>query len=377
MVRQGVVVVGMACLLTSCAQQQTEENVAKHAGFEGEAFAEEVRAQSPFEKVELTWQEAFELMKVRNPDYRKAVLGYAEATSKMAMTDNIGGQMGMSLGNTVRGVFDPEEVIKTLKDPVSGLPDQFESVSSLKDVGHNMEQKEWKDSESASLAEQQRRQEVVKLQVLFRQGMILDEHLQWVAKVDPEIDPKAKAVLAKHTSQLKADRKKWLSEVRDFFNAEYYDVKLRGGSRKLRDYQGVTRPDFANWKRWGALQRKAALTKELKKQHAEQKPMIPGANLVADRLDAMFHGEPGATVELPQKDMRDSARKMIRSWREMKVAQEKARELKAALARTDDEAEKGLGGGEIAKLGQLYNFENAELASVRTVWLMDEECWKD
>lgn len=367
----------IVCFCASCAHRQVGEVVAKQVEYEGGVYVKEMLAQSPFEKVELTWQEAYELMKERNPDYRKAVLGYAEASSRHSLAGNFSTQMGTSLGDTVRGVIDPEEMIRTLKDPVTSLPEQFESMTSLKDVSHDMEQKEWGKKEQAIAAEMKRREEVVRLQVLFRRGGLIDRQLDWVGKMQGNegFDPAAQPDLAAFIAKVTADRNKWLDEVRDFFNAEYYDVKLAGGDSAMSDYETVSQPDFSDWKRWGVLNRKTALTKVLKTQHDSQKPMIPGSNLVADKIDLMFNGETQPLAEIASQDVRANARLMIRSWREMKQAQKQAELIKSEL--TKMEAENALGKAAVAKKTQLYALRNTEIASAKVVWMMDETCWLD
>ena len=188
-------------------------------------------------------------------------------------------------------------------------------------------------------------------------------------------DPAAKPDLAKFIAKLTDDRKKWLDEVRDFFNAEYYDVKLAGGDSAMTDYETVVHPDFSDWKRWGVLNRKTALTKVLKTQHEARKPMIPGSNFVADKLDLLLTGVSRPLAEIAQQDVRADARLMIRSWREMKQAQKQADLFKSELAKM--EAENALGKAAVAKKTQLYALRNSEITSAKVVWMMDETCWLD
>lgn len=361
----------------ACARKQVNQVVASQVDHEGKIYAKEMRAQSPFKEVELTWQEAYELMKVRNLDYRKAVLGISEAKAQHSLVGNFSNQMGSSLGNAVRGVINPEEMIQTLKDPVTSLPKQFESVTSLKNVSHDMQEKEWGKKEKAIASEAKRREEIVRLQVLFRRGKLIDQHLGWSEKMSAreELDPAVKPELEKYAAKLKDDRKKWLNEVRDFFNAEYYDVKLAGGEGAMPDYQKTAQPDFSDWKRWGVLTRQTSLAKVLKAQHKEQKPMIPGANLVADKIDLMLNGESPPLAEIEQEDVRNHARLMIRSWREMKQAQNQADKLKAELDKM--EAEASLAKVLVDKKTQLYALRNSEISSAKVVWMMDETCWRE
>lgn len=285
--------------------------------------------------------------------------------------------MSASLSETVRGMIEPEEMMRALKDPVTSLPKKFESVASLKDVSHEMEQKEWGKEGKTIAAEMKRRQEVVRLQVLFRMGSLIDRQLDWVEKMrgNEGFDPAAKPELGKFIAKLTEDRKKWLGEVRDFFNAEYYDVKLTGGDSAMADYETVTQPDFSDWKRWGVLNRKTALTKVLKTQHESQKPMIPGSKLVADQLDLMLTGETQPLAEIARQDVRADARLMIRSWREMKQAQKQADLIKSELVKM--EAENALGKTAVAKKTQLYALRNSEISFAKVVWMMDETCWHD
>ncbi len=365
------------CFLAGCAGQQVGQKLAKQSDFEGKVYADEVMAQSPFEKVELTWQEAYELMKTRNPKYRAAMRDFSDATMGSSLVSDFRTQLGSSLGDTVRGVIDPGQMLKTLKDPVTSLPEQLESISSLKDVNHDMEQKAWGKKEKAVKAELKRRTEVVRLQILFRRGEILKKHKAWTEKMQAKekLAPGAKGELAKYVGKLKKDRKKWLDQMRDFFDAEYYDVEVAGGDGKLPDYHAVSRPDFSDWKRWGSMKRKTAVVGVMKKSHDEGKPLIPGSDALASRLDMMFSGEEHPAVQLEREKVRESTRLMIRSWREMKKAQTQADTIKNDLEKVM--ASESPGKAAVAKKQQLYAVQNSELASARVVWMLDESCWKD
>lgn len=350
----------------------------KHTEHEGSVYANEVLAQSPFETVKLDWREARELMKVRNPQYRSAALSYNNATSATPLVKNFRTQMGDSIEDTVKGIVNPEDLAKTFSEPVTGLPKQMESISSLKDVSHKMAHAEWEKKEKEIVSEKKMREQVVKLQALFRRSAAIDKHLVWVetAKSGKELDDEAKKELVKFETKLKEDRKVWLDEVRDFFNAEYYDVKLEQGKAVMPDYKDVTQPDFTQWQRWGMLGRVESLAGVLKKEHADSKPAIPGTTLVMDKLSMMASGGEGKLdAELDTQNVRNSVRMLIRSWRGMKLAQQKADKVRTEIKPMQDSS--AVAKSLVAKRQELYGLEQKEIQFAKVVWMMDERCWTD
>jgi len=319
----------------------------------------------------MDWKAASSLMTKRNPKYRSAALGYVEACEETSVVKDIGGHVGSGLGDSLKSVTSPDAIAKSLKSPISEIPKQFESLSSLKNISHKMAQTAWEKKESEMLCRKQMRIEKVGLQVYFKKGALIQRNLEWCAEVKAgEIDPASRAILVKFESKLKEDRKAWLNGVRDFFNAEYFDVELRGGSAAMQDYREMVQPDFSDWKRWGALNRVEALAKVLKKRHEESKPMIPGTTVVKEKLTGMLNMKGGMGAEIETREVRASIRKLIRSWREMKITQRKIGELEAGLG---DEFSKQV----VTKRIQLYGLEVKELEYAKEVWLVDERCWSD
>lgn len=350
----------------------------KHTEHEGRVYASEVLAQSPFETVKLSWRDARELMKVRNPQYRSAALSYNSATSATPLVKNFRTQMGDSIEDTVKGIVNPEDLAKTFKEPVTGLPKQLESISSLKDVSHKMAQTEWVKKENEIVSEKKMREQVVKLQALFRRSATLDRHLAWVegVKSGGELDADTKKELVKFETKLKEDRKVWLNEVRDFFNAEYYDVQFVQGGTVMPNYSDVVQPDFTEWQRWGTLGRVESLAGALKNEHEKSKPAIPGTALVMDKLTMMMNdGDRKLDAELDTQNVRNSVRSLIRSWRGMKLAQQKAAKIRTEIKPLEDSA--AAGKALVSKRQELYSLEQKEIQYAKVVWMMDEKCWAD
>lgn len=364
-------IVLFSTLCVGCVREQVVQSIEEHKVVEGKVHANEVKAQSPFKKVEMDWEAAKNLMAKRNPKYRAAALGYVEACKETSVVKDFGGHVGSGFGNSLKSVASPDAIAKSLKSPISELPKQFESLSSLKNISHEMAQTAWEKKESEMLCRKQMRTEEVMLQVYFKKGELIDKHLAWAAVMKKgEVDPASMELLVKFEAKLKEDRKVWLNGVRDFFNAEYYDVQFRGESVSMQNYRKLVQPDFSDWKRWGALNRVEALAKVLKKRHKESKPMIPGTTVVKEKLQGMLNLEGGMEAELETREVRASIRQLIRSWREMKVAQRKIGELESGLGEGVDK--KVLG-----KRAQLYGLEMKELECAKAVWLVDERCWSD
>lgn len=365
----------IALMGVSCVQQKVVKSIEKHKIHEGKIYANEVKAQSPFEKVRMDWKTARNLMLKRNVKYREAWGGFVEASEEVSLARNIGGHVGSGLGNTIKNVADPDKLAKSLKSPVTSLPKQFESLGSIKNLSHEMASTAWSRKGKALDCRRKMREEEVKLQVFFKRSELLEEHLKWVSSVkEKEMDPKAKEGLVKFERKLKSERKKWLDDVRDFFNAEYLDVELSGGAPGMADYRGVTEPDFSDWKRWGALNRVNALAKVLKEQHNESKPMIPGTTMVKEKLGGVLNLADQYEAEIATQDVRGSVRKLIRSWRGMKQAQARSAELQAM----EKEGDEGLlDAAMVSRRVALYEAQKQAVDHAREVWLLDERCWSE
>ena len=365
----------LVSLTTSCVRQHVMDSVTEHSLVEGARFAEEVSAQSPFETVEMSWSEAAELMKVRNHDYREALNSYIQANQEQPLlkqlTNNVKDTVKISAGD----VFKPHELIKMLNEPVSQIPKQLTSLSKIKDISHTARTDAWKHTEVAVDAEIKMRENKVKLQSLLRTGELIDGEIKKLESVTPlsdEADPKLAQSLKKWKDNLQSERGKWLSEVRDFFNAEYRDVHFVKDSSGLPTYKNVKRPDLAKWERWCQLKRSKELVSGLAEAHKKGKPALPGSTLVTDRISTLLnYGETGTKPVRDTESVRDEARKLIQNWREMKEAQKKAEALEA------EEKSSSLASlAHVSKRQTIFNLRRQEIRHASVVWMMDEECWE-
>jgi len=363
----------LAALTSSCVTQQVAVSVEEHAAVEGERYAAEVRAQSPFETVEISWSQAEDLMESRNLEYRSAQVGYQQAMEHTPiveeLTDQVKDMVDLSLGDLLK----PDNLLKSLEMPVTQLPQQLRSVSKLKDLSHEIEQNTWEKACEGLNAEVRMRKETVKLHRLLRTGELIDGEIAQLAKADPlsgDADPKLMTARQTWQKSLHQARDGWLTEVRDFFNAEYHDVHFKRDGSGLPTYRKMDKPDLTDWQRWCKLTRSQELVGVLQKAHDESKPALPGTKLVTDKLAEMIDidlGEPD--VRLKTESVRDEVRTLIRSWREMKSAQAKAEQLESAA------------GESLATLAQVHTRQNLfkvrqqEIQSASVVWMLDEECW--
>ncbi|GAA5495621.1 hypothetical protein Rhal01_01800 [Rubritalea halochordaticola] len=367
-----------ASLCVSCATQEVDRSMGKHSEHEGRVYSREVMAQSPFKPVKLSWGQARELMKERNPHYRSAALSYNRATTSTSLVKNFSTHMGGSIEDTVKGIVNPKDLAQTFKEPSVGLPKQLSSISSLKDVSHKMAQEEWELKEKEVIAEKKMREQIVDLQLLFRRSAVIEKHMSWVedAKSEKELDAEAKKELAKFETKLKADRRAWLGEVRDYFNAEYFDVQFVQGDNDMPNYRNIAEPDFAQWQRWGMLSRVESLAGALKKEHEKSKPAIPGTDVLKDKLSMMVNdGDTKLDAELDTQSVRNSVRTLIRSWRGMKVAQNEADVLRREIKPLQSSA--GASKTLVSKMSKIYSLELTEVKHAKEVWMMDERCWAD
>ncbi len=95
------------------------------AGNKAWIFADEILAQSPFERVTLDWDEARELMYDRNLAVAKAYESKQEATASSPLIANLMNHVQSSVGDTARGILSPDDLFKVAKSPFEELPKQF------------------------------------------------------------------------------------------------------------------------------------------------------------------------------------------------------------------------------------------------------------
>ncbi|MEZ7957069.1 MAG: hypothetical protein QMC23_10925 [Rubritalea sp.] len=231
----GFTVLVLASLaLTQCAVQEVKQELSESVERKGASFAHELSAQSPFKKVEMSWREASELMKERNSKYRQAIIDKEESLIKRGLVNNFTFEVRKSLTGSVQTTLNPSAIAKAMKDPVASLPGQLESITDLKNIYHSLTQSEWGRISQSVRADAAQRREMVNLHVLFCQSENLEkaesnlESLIVILSADGSMNlNKAMTVeLAKTQAILKKERGQWLDQVRNFFNAEYYDVEF-------------------------------------------------------------------------------------------------------------------------------------------------------
>jgi len=409
---------GLLAAVASCAQQEVTQQLERRVKNVGEVYSNEVNAQSPFQKVSFTWNQARELMTERNPKLRQAVKDYNDALVEHSLVKNLTGHLGGSMKKTVSGTLSPKQLSLIAQKPVSELPKHFESLASIKDFSHDMESKQWKKLQQTVVSKQQIRVETVKLYAYFKQYQVLEEKRRWLAKHEDVTDPKVKSSVARLQKSYRQERAKWLDAVRDFYNAEYFDVELRLTGEVMPTYASVQNPNFDDWKRWRVLGREKESAGKALKYHEKTKPMIPGTKMVKNKLGDALNlnlnmGEDGHMAESDQS-MRDNVRAVLRSWRLLKEAQadvndfegqlEKVQhrrkeitmkagqakvmtvaassgegeEKKEAAPKVDPAVSAALSKlvlQELALQQKIWVAKNKELQSAAKLWLIDETCW--
>ncbi|WP_193213692.1 hypothetical protein [Luteolibacter marinus] len=351
------------------------ESVSEHAVVEGLRYAKEVEAQSPFETVEMSWSEADKLMQERNRDYIVAKTAYQQAVEERPVVRNLTDEVKNAVSFSLGDVLKPQELLKTLNEPVTQLPKQLASIGKLKDLSHNIEGSAWKHTAESVDAELKMRGEKVKLQQLLRTGELIDAEMAKLDAAPPlpaDADPKLSKALQGWRGVLRDERRKWLGEVRDFFDAEYRDVRFVKDGSGLPNYRDANRPDLTEWDRWGWLQRSKELVAALRKAHDASKPALPGTRAVTETLADMVHpGDKEPEPVLKTEAVRSEVRTLIQHWREMKLAQEQALGLEAqedpssfdSIARVD-------------KRQAIFKLRQQEIQHSVVIWMMDEQCWQ-
>lgn len=363
-----------ALSLTACVQQHVSEALAEHVLIEGRRYAEEVEAQSPFDTVEIGWSEAESLMEKRNRRFVAAQANYAKAIEEKPMVHQLTDEVKEAVSISFEDVLDPGELLESLRSPATNLPKQLASLGRLKDISHEVEQSAWDQAALTVDAELAMREEKVKLHRLLRMGELIDAELERVETAPPpaeSADPKLKEAVKGWRGKLREERRNWLGEVRDLFDAEYHDVRFvrdRGG---LPTYHQTAHPDLGEWRRWCRLRRSKELVTVLQKAHSESKPSIPGTELVKARLEEAIL--PSTAEAAPVRDtasLRKEVRSLIGHWREMKAAQEEAERLENEAGDPDLD--------QVAEVGarkKIFELRRNEIEHASVVWMMDERCW--
>lgn len=360
--------------LTACVQQHVSESLAEQAVLEGRRYADEVEAQSPFDTVEIDWSEAEALMEKRNRRYVAARLKHAEAIEEKPVVNQLTHEVKEAVSVSIDDVLNPGALIESLRSPAANLPKQLASLGKFKDISHQVEQSAWDQTAAAVEAEMAMRREKVKLHRLLRMGELIDAELGRLESAPPpapDADPKLAAALKAWHGELKQERKTWLTEVRDLFDAEYHDVRFVRDRTALPTYEKADHPDLGEWRRWCRLRRSKELVTVLQKAHADRKPAVPGTELVKDRLEQIIHPEDaGADPVRDTASLRSEVRSPIQNWREMKEAQLEAQRL--------EETEDSPHFENLARVGTrqtIFKLRREEIEHASVVWMMDERCW--
>ncbi len=357
-------------LLSQCAHKEVKHQLDKIFQTRGQNYARELKAQSPFEKVTLSWTDATKLMLERNPEYRKALTTQSEASANNGLVKNVTHELKRSLSNTATQTLNPKEIAKAINNPVGELPKRLKSLTDLKNVSHSLEQKEWSRIVQAVAAEKTMRTQMVKLHVFFRQEQVIKEQESLLKKYQELVvgRPKLENLLIKKRIACQANRRDWLNSVRQFFNAEYYDVDFKDTNNSLTLYREVNDPQFHQWQRWRALRHSQELATQLSKQHKENKPVVPGMNSIKTSLGIQeFQSNIAATGE-KQSGMRNEVRMMLKKWRELKNTQTKIAMLKS---KQGDPITPQM----IENQFKIYQLLELEIKLVSYFWMLDEECW--
>ncbi|MFT6792380.1 MAG: hypothetical protein ACJAR1_000360 [Rubritalea sp.] len=379
----GFTVLVLASLaLTQCAVQEVKQELSESVERKGASFAHELSAQSPFKKVEMSWREASELMKERNSKYRQAIIDKEESLIKRGLVNNLTFEVRKSLNGSVQTTLNPSAIAKAMKDPVASLPGQLESITDLKNIYHSLTQSEWGRILQSVRADAAQRREMVNLHVLFCQSENLEkaesnlESLIVILSADGSMNlNKAMTVeLAKTQAILKKERGQWLDQVRNFFNAEYYDVEFNNYKRKLSFYREVNNPDFSDWERWRMLENSHRLAVELQRQHGEEKPALPGINRITRNFGMIQLRSDLAQQSALNEDMVKEVRQMLKSWRnlkqvQLKIARSEVNPLQVVVAKKPSLAD-------LKRVTIVYQLKKSEIEQLKAFWMIDEKCWE-
>ncbi|PQJ27954.1 hypothetical protein BSZ32_05190 [Rubritalea profundi] len=362
-------------LFLSCAQQEVTDCLGNHAQHEGLRYADEVAAQSPFETVEVSWSGALQLMEERNLAYRKAMNSYLAANQETPMVSQIRSQLKTSVKVSLNDVLKPQSLAKSFQDPITALPKQLGSISALKDISHEMEQTVWSKEGDSVEAKLLMRKEQVKLYTLLCKGEVIDREIKRIdaeaSEPSDQIDPKLKVAQEKWVASVMKDRDDWIGEVRDFFNAEYYDVIFRKDASAKPSYRSVSAPDLTEWQRWCFLSRSQSLVKALKENHKKSKPAVPGTRVMKEKVAEMLNQRAEYAVTLSTDKVRGEVRTLISNWREMKSTQAELSLLDPGKVSSDDPKR------DLVKAQKVYKLRHQEINHTSVVWMMDEDCWRD
>ncbi len=367
--------------LTQCANQEVTQTLDQKLQVSGESYTKELAAQSPFKKVELTWSDATDLMEKRNPHYRQAIIDKETSAIRRGFANNLTYEVRKSLSNSVQSTLNPGEIALAMKDPVTSFPRQLESITDLKNISHSLSQSEWQRVTQSVRADAVERREIVNLHVLFCQSENLKNAQQDLKSMMEAVSKDAaasqnkelRAALTNAQATLKSEREQWLNQVRDFFNAEYYDVELNNYKGKLSFYRDVTDPEFSDWKRWRMLENSDRLAEELRKQHSNQKPLLPGVSLISNNLGVNDFKENLVQQSTLNESMAKEVRQMIKNWRNLKSLQQNLVQQEQRLSQSRTKKIPSL--VDVKTLCEIFDLKKREVEQLKAFWVIDEKCW--
>lgn len=364
-----------ALALVGCVQPHVTESVAEAAVLEGRRYAKEVEAQSPFETVEIRWSEAEELMEKRNRTFIAAHQSYQMANEKKPLVSELTSETKSAVSASFGEALAPDALLKAMLAPATELPKQLVSLGKLKDLAHQIEQSAWEETAVSVDAELKMREEKVRLHRLLRMGELIDSELKSTETAPPPpaaADPKLVAAVDDWRASLRSERQKWLTEVRDLFDAEYHDVRFIRDDSGLPTYRDESQPDLGDWQRWCHLQRSQELVTALGNAHEKSKPKVPGTSLITNKLADMTHTEfakPEPTRNAGS--VRREVRSLLQSWRKMKNAQQQAARLEKAEHAPALDSLAGVKAHQT-----IFNLRRDEIEHSSVVWMLDESCWQ-
>ncbi|MGJ8658091.1 MAG: hypothetical protein ACSHX6_16710 [Akkermansiaceae bacterium] len=362
---------------TQCSVQEVRQDFGKRVERNGKSYASELAAQSPFKKVEMSWKKANDLMKARNPKYQQALIDQHQSKIRKGAVSNFTFEVRKSLNDSVQTTLNPNEIAAAMNSPVSTLPRQLKSITDLKNISHSLTQSEWDRVLQSIKADIAQRKEMVNLHVLFCQNETIDRaesELEKIVKSDPQPQNKALATeLAKAQSLLKKERSEWLGQVRNFYNAEFYDVEFTDYRAKLNSYRHVTNPGFSDWKRWRLLENSEMLAGEMQKEHNDAKPMLPGMNMLKRKLGVMEIQSQLGHQKVLNEEMAKEVRQMLRGWRELKAVQQKIFASELSYSRSNVTQAPSV--QDVRRITTDFQLKNEEIDKMKIFWAIDEDCW--
>lgn len=360
----------IALFLAACAQQSVKNKIAEASPTVTSKYEREIDSQSPFQTLTMSWSEAAERMESRNPVFLAAKSRFTKANQEKPVVAEITGQVKQNISGSVGQLVSPASLLKSLQNPVDQIPKQISSIGDIKNLPHQLEQHEWQEVSTSIEAELAMREERVKLHHLLRKEQIINAELQLAEtalKNQKSADPKFLAALENWRNSLSEDRKTWLTEMRNVFDAEYHDLRFKPDHSGLTDYREIDQPDLDDLDRWCHLQRSQQLVHALSQQHSKNKSIIPGSTLIIQKFSTE---DPPVKLTDPAA-IRKQVRSLLNSWRELKAAQQEADALEKSSPKPtlSTPAEHG-------QRQKIYKLRTAEVHHTSILWSMDETCWK-